>query len=121
MMQIRRSTVQTFSGLEKKKEHLNLREGLGELCQHLSHCRQPDQGDHGEPNKPCCHSVRLKNLQRKCLKSPRADTARCRHSPGSPRSGSHTQSSSQRGCWHKRENTKHKVRRKEKLVCATCP
>lgn len=43
MMQIRRSTVQTYSGLEKKKEHLNLREGLGELCQHLSHCRQPDQ------------------------------------------------------------------------------
>lgn len=62
MMQIRRSTVQTFSGLEKKKEHLSLREGLGELWQGLSHCRQPDQGDYGEQQRdilPFCKTEKL--------------------------------------------------------------
>lgn len=49
-----------------------------------------------------CHSIRLKNLQKKCLKSPRADTSRLRHSPGNPQPGgvqpgSYTHSSSQRG------------------------
>lgn len=62
MMEIRRSTVQTFSGLEKKKEHLSLREGLGELWQCLSRCRQPDQGDYGQQQGdllPFCKTEKL--------------------------------------------------------------
>lgn len=62
MMQTRRPTVQTFSGLEKKKEHLSLREGLGELWRGLSYCRQPDQGDCGEQQRdflPFCKTEKL--------------------------------------------------------------
>lgn len=62
MMQTRRSTVQTFSGLEKKNDHLSLREWLGEPWQGLSHCRQPDQGEYGEQQRdflPFCKTEKL--------------------------------------------------------------
>lgn len=70
-----------------------------------------------------CHSVRLKNLQKKCLKSPRADTSGLGHSPGSPRPGSYTHSSSQKGeLAQKREyKAQGEEGKKKESVLRACP